>query len=110
MALMRFLPSTRRLGLRARLTLSFALGAALLSAILSITTWELTRENLLRQRAEAAQLRAIANAETVSKELGPTKVNYSNLIASLPTPEGAQPIVFDSLKVGHANNSLEFGP
>jgi len=106
---MRLLPSTRHLGLRARLTLSFALGAALLSAILSVTTWGLTRENLLKQRDESAKLRATSNAETVSKELGLPKVDFEKLIASLPTPEGAQPVVFYK-GAGHAKNSAKFGP
>ena len=41
-----------RLGLRARITLAFAIGAALLSALLATTTWALTRENLLDRLAK----------------------------------------------------------
>jgi len=46
---------TVRLGLRARVTLAFALGALLLSVLLSVATYALTRANLLRQREEVAQ-------------------------------------------------------
>ena len=54
----------RRLGLRARLTLSFGLGAAAISAGLSVTTWGLTQQNLLKQRDENAVTRALLNAST----------------------------------------------
>ncbi|MBI2703732.1 MAG: HAMP domain-containing protein [Actinobacteria bacterium] len=115
---MRFLPATRRLGLRARLTLIFALGAALLSAILSVTTWELTRENLLLQRLDAARQSAIANATFVSKELKLPRAadasNFEKLLTSLPTPEGAQPVISYNQDVGgkpaaYAKDPLQFG-
>jgi signal transduction histidine kinase len=90
---MKLLPSTSRLGLRARLTLSFALGAMLLSAILSITTWGLTREYLLKQRDDDARTRAFANAQEINTRLAP-KVDVLKLIASLPAPGDAQPVVY----------------
>jgi len=92
----------RRLGLRARLTLSFALGAAALSAVLSITAWGLTRENLLKQRDENAVKFVFSNAATVNRTIDSltpsgdnTNGQYEKLIASLPTPEGAQPVIYD---------------
>lgn len=105
---MRFLPSKRILGLRARLTLSFGLGALLLSAILSLTAWGLTRENLIKERDDSARARALLNAETVSKELGLPKVDFEKLISSLPTPEGAQPIILYQGRT-HAVNPSTFG-
>ena len=89
---MRLLP-THRLGLRARLTVSFALGALLLSAILSFTAWGLTRQNLLAQRDETAEARAFNNASYVSKGLG-SKAGVEKLIASLPKGAGAQPVIY----------------
>ena len=97
----------RRLGLRARLTLSFALGAALLSIVLAVITWSLTRENLLRQRDESAQSRVIANAVTVRRSLGGSTVDVERALASLPTPEGAQPVLFYE-GVPSARNPAEF--
>ena len=85
----------RRLGLRARLTLSFALGAALLAVVLSVITWSLTRENLLRQRDETAVARSINNAVIVRRQLASTTQQKEDVINSLPTPEGAQPVIYD---------------
>jgi two-component system, OmpR family, sensor histidine kinase MtrB len=82
----------RRLGLRARLTLTYALGAALLSAFLAVTTFGLTRENLLKQHEDTAVSRAFANAVVVRNGLDPT-ADIESLIGSLPTPEGAQPVL-----------------
>lgn len=56
---------TGRLGLRARITLAFAVGALLLSALLSATTWALTRENLVNQREDAASTIVYQNARIV---------------------------------------------
>ena len=46
--LSRFRP--RRLGLRARITMTFALGALALSVLLAGTTYLVARQTLLRQR------------------------------------------------------------
>ncbi len=97
----------RRLGLRIRLTLMFAMGAALLSAVLSITTWGLTRENLLKQKEDTVIEQVGANAVTVSKGLGPS-VDVEKLIDSLPNREGAQPIVNYDNK-WNSKNPVDFG-
>jgi signal transduction histidine kinase len=89
---MRSFHPIRRLGLRTRLTLTFALGAALLSAILSVTTWGLTRENLQKQKEESTVDGVLANAVTVRQGLGPT-VDIEKLIGSLPNREGAVPLL-----------------
>ena len=86
-------PPRRRLGLRARLTLTYALGAALLSAILAVTTFGLTRENLVKQREDTAVSRALVNAGTVRSGIGSTGADMESLIGSLPTPEGALPVI-----------------
>jgi two-component system, OmpR family, sensor histidine kinase MtrB len=98
-------PPRRRLGLRARLTLTYALGAGLLSALLAVTTFGLTRQNLLKQREDSAVARAFTNAVTVRRQLGTAPPSGSvkqdavllsymnNVIASLPTPEGAEPVI-----------------
>ena len=67
---MRRFPLTRRLGLRARITLAFTVGALLLSVILSITTLALTRENLLNQREDAAAVIVYENAGIVQQQAG----------------------------------------
>lgn len=96
----------RPLGLRARLTLSFALGALLLSALLSLLTWNLTRESLLRQREDSSVERVVANALTLRRSLGGT-TDVASLLASLPTPSGAE-LALLSGGTWDARNPVEF--
>jgi two-component system sensor histidine kinase MtrB len=85
-------PLTRRLGLRARITLAFAVGALLLSVLLATTTWALTRANLLNQREDSATVLVYQNAGIVQEAV--RDANALTLLGSLRTL-GAQPILFD---------------
>lgn len=115
-----------RLGLRARVTLTFALGALLLSAVLSIITFGLTRENLLNQREEAAVSQAGQNAATFRSQVQPlmerrqeaavadgSGVGCSTILdalESLPTPEGAlQLVYFQRDDIWCGSNPSKFG-
>ncbi len=91
---MRRFPLTRRLGLRARITLAFAIGALLLSALLSGTTWALTRENLLNQREDSATVVVYENAGIVQQRMQASSDALA-LLGSLSTPLGARPILFN---------------
>jgi signal transduction histidine kinase len=84
----------RRLGLRARITLAFAVGALLLSALLSTTTWALTRENLLNQREDSATVVVYQNARIVRNRVAQPDVDTQVLLSSLSTPLGARPILY----------------
>jgi two-component system, OmpR family, sensor histidine kinase MtrB len=84
---------TRRLGLRARITLAFAVGALLLSALLSATTWALTRENLLNQREDSAAVIVYQNARTVRSRVTPSS-DTQDLVSSLSTPFGSRPVLY----------------
>jgi len=84
---------TRRLGLRARITLAFAVGALLLSGLLSIVTLALTRENLLNQREDAATVVVFENAGIVQQQAG--NIEDAALLSSLRTPLGSRPILFN---------------
>jgi signal transduction histidine kinase len=84
----------RRLGLRARITLAFAVGALLLSALLSTTTWALTRENLLNQREDSATVIVYQNARIVRNRVAQPDVDTQVLLSSLSTPLGARPILY----------------
>jgi two-component system sensor histidine kinase MtrB len=88
-------PVRSRVGLRARLTVTYALGAALLAAVMSITTFALTRENLLTQREESAVSRTLANGARLSMTLEPgaDTATVEDALASLPNPEGALPVL-----------------
>lgn len=91
-----------RLGLRARVTLTFALGALLLSASMSVLTFGLTRENLLNQREETAVALAVDNAGKMADSLEPSAASevsdcdaeqIVDDLTSLVTPGGAQLIL-----------------
>ena len=84
---------SRRLGLRARITLAFAIGALLLSALLSTTTWALTRENLLNQRESSATVIVYQNARIVRARVTPA-TDRQALVSSLSTPLGSRPILY----------------
>jgi two-component system, OmpR family, sensor histidine kinase MtrB len=93
--LTRLLP---RMGLRARITIAFAVGALLVSAVLAAATLGLTRQNLLDQRESSATARTNQNAATADLQLprstttdGDTGV--TTLLASLQTPSGSTPIL-----------------
>jgi hypothetical protein len=88
------------MGLRARITLAFALGTLLVSAVLAGATLGLTRENLLDQREAAATVRTYQNARSASLQLpGPAgselqpASNPSVVLASLPTSSGSNPVL-----------------
>ncbi len=93
-ALQRRAAISRRLGLRARITLAFAIGALLLSALLSATTIALTRENLLNQREDSAMVLVFQNARTVQNRVPSAGTDQQDLLASLSTPLGARPILY----------------
>jgi signal transduction histidine kinase len=83
----------RRLPLRARITLFFAVGALLLSALLSGTTWALTRQNVLDQRVSSTTRAVYGNAGLLRTSFVPG-VDTNELLSSLPTAEGSVPLLF----------------
>jgi two-component system sensor histidine kinase MtrB len=96
-----------RLGLRARITLAFAIGALLLSALLSGTTWALTRENLVNQREDSAMVLVLQNARTVQGRVNNPETDQQALLSSLSTPGGARPILYADDK--YVSLTPEFG-
>ena len=103
-------PVRRGLGLRTRLTLTYGLGAAMLAAVMSITTFGLTRENLMTQREESSVARAVANAARIASQLpnGAGSVAVEKVLTGLPTPEGAQPVLHYQAQ-WYATNTIDFG-
>jgi two-component system sensor histidine kinase MtrB len=88
--LLRFLP---RLGLRARLTIAFAVGAFILSALLAAAVWGLTRQNLLDERESSAITLVISNAEQVHQGITPELEEPGSLLSDLPTPGDSHPVL-----------------
>ncbi|NLA34254.1 MAG: HAMP domain-containing histidine kinase [Actinobacteria bacterium] len=75
----------RQLGLRARITASFAAGAFFIAIILAATSVGVSRSNLLEQREGVAETRTIANAATLSERLAVPDVDAQTLFGSVST-------------------------
>jgi two-component system sensor histidine kinase MtrB len=84
----------RRLGLRARLTATFAIGALLLSTLLSAIAYGLVRENLVRQRERSATSQAYLNARNLRDQLRPAEADPAAVLDSLTFPGGGSPVLF----------------
>jgi signal transduction histidine kinase len=86
-----------RLGLRARITLAFALGSLLLSALMAGSTFGVAREQLIRQRESTAVRSFFTNAGNVSTQ---TRTNDQDdiltpeLLSSLGSPDTSRPVLF----------------
>ena len=80
-----------RLGLRARITSAFALGAMLLSFLLAGTTYVLTRGNVIDERESTALTVAYLNARRVQERLPVEAQEMATLLGSLV---GSNPIVY----------------
>src|SRR3954471_6430925 len=103
--------SRYQFGLRARLSLTFALGALLLSTVLSFLAWGLTRESLMAQKVDTAVEDVLRNAVTVRKGLTAdgNGEELQDLLSSLSSKDRATPIVHhdgrwqgqDTLNFGH---------
>ncbi|MCZ7525192.1 MAG: HAMP domain-containing histidine kinase [Acidimicrobiia bacterium] len=79
-----------RLGVRARVTIAFALGALVLSAVLAAITYGITRDYVLRQRDRTAVRQAYLNARLVRDGLRAPDASISAILTSLETPSGSR--------------------
>ena len=87
----------RRLGLRARVTAAFALGALFTSALLAATTFGISREQLIRQRESSSSVPFFNNARIVRERLlAEGEVDALGLIQDLQTTSGSRPVLFFS--------------
>ncbi len=102
-------PVRRRFGLRTRLTVTFALGAALLSAVISVITFGIARENLISQRERSAVDRAAADASRLPPQLpeNPTSLEIEQFLNELPLTDGSAAAVSYSGE-WHTTNDVEF--
>ncbi|MGQ0616846.1 MAG: HAMP domain-containing sensor histidine kinase [Acidimicrobiia bacterium] len=87
--------ANRALGLRARLTLAFAVGALLLSGLLAGTTFVLARRNLLEQRESVVLSQAYLNASVVRAGVGSRDIRdiTDGLLPSLRVTAGSRPLI-----------------
>lgn len=85
----------QRLRLRARLTLAFGLGALLLSMVLAVVTYGLTRENLLARAERNAQNTAVFNKERVESRITSesTTEDIRALVQEISSPTGSNLLI-----------------
>lgn len=95
----------RRLGLRARITAAFGLGALSLSAVLSVLTYGFVRGFLVEQREQAATTQTFLNARVVRDGLASRTPlpDPARILSSLETPSGTG-AVFRYRGVWYANS------
>ena len=87
----------RRLGLRARVTAAFGLGALFTAALLAATTFGISREQLIRQRESASSVPFFNNARIVQERLqAEGGVDALALLQDLQTASGSHPVLFYS--------------
>jgi len=82
-----------RLGLRGAVTAYFALGALLVSALLSVGTYFAARHYLIEQRQQTALRQAFADASYVADGLLTQGVNVPQVLGSVNAPSDSEVIV-----------------
>jgi two-component system sensor histidine kinase MtrB len=88
------MPRRRRLGLRARVTLAFALGALALSLALSALTYLLVRNYLVDQRESSAVRQTYTNARLARDGLRTLDPVVPRVLASLQAPADSRSVLF----------------
>jgi two-component system sensor histidine kinase MtrB len=96
------------MGIGARITAIFGLGALLLSISMGGLAYFTTRHFLLAERESAAQTQAFANAYSVLGHLagGSTKTNYAHLLTQLDSASNSNSVLVHNLKTYTASVAL----
>ncbi|KAB1904834.1 cell wall metabolism sensor histidine kinase WalK [Micromonospora sp. AMSO31t] len=82
-----------RLGLRARVTAAFAVGALLLAAVMALFSYDLTRRSLLDERERAAVRAAYYDAAVVRSGLDTGTPDVVAVLRSLDTGSSRRPLL-----------------
>lgn len=91
------LPRLPRLGLRARVTALFGLGALVLSVALSLATYSVTRSNLLDERERSSVRGAKFDAEIAAQDLKAKQVAPIDILTDrINTGQVLKPVLLDS--------------
>ncbi len=85
---------TRRFGMRAWQVTGFALGALILSVILSSSAYELVRNLALRSEQSADLRQAYVSASLVNAGLRTSTPNIVEILSGLEVPSGSTPFLF----------------
>ncbi len=82
-----------RLGLRARVTAAFAVGALALSCAMAGITYFAARQSILAERQATAQRQAFVNASLVERSLRSSRTDLNQLLESVDTLPGSQSVL-----------------
>jgi two-component system, OmpR family, sensor histidine kinase MtrB len=102
-------PAWRRLGIGARITAVFGLGALLLSFSMGGLSYFTTRHFLLAERESAAQHQAFANATLVRSSLESGNSQYAALLASLDAGSDSHSVLVHESTPYSSSLSLSLG-
>lgn len=83
----------RRLGLRARMTLAFAVGGLALSALLAGITFGFSQHYLLSQRERTAMSQTYVNARLVRSALEAVRPDVGEVLTSVQTPTASASVI-----------------
>jgi two-component system, OmpR family, sensor histidine kinase MtrB len=84
----------RRFGLQARVIAAFSLGAALVSAVLAVSTFYVVRRDLVSQRTTSVLRQTFVNARLVKVELGAPDANIGDALSSVATADGVHSFIY----------------
>lgn len=100
-----------KLGLRARVTAAFAIGASTLSAVLALTTYGLIHHYLLAQRQTSAIRQTYTNARLIRQDLSTTNPDVADVLSSVTPATDTRSLIYRhgrwfSTSVGIGGRSL----
>lgn len=84
------------IGLRARITITFTLGAAIVAGLVSLGSLTISQQSLLSQRESVVSSRAQLNAVIVSEQLGVIGADAQEIFASLATAGSPSVLIPDA--------------
>ncbi|MDA8312572.1 MAG: HAMP domain-containing sensor histidine kinase [Actinomycetota bacterium] len=84
----------RHFGLQARVIVTFAIGAALVSAVLALSTFYFVRKELISQRTISILHQTFANARLVKVELGAPSTKIGSVLSSVTTANGVHSFIY----------------
>ncbi|HVC13657.1 MAG TPA: HAMP domain-containing sensor histidine kinase [Acidimicrobiales bacterium] len=84
----------RRFGLQARVILTFSIGAALVSAVLAISTFYFVRRQLVSQRTKSILHQTFVNARLVKLELGAPSAKIAGALSAVAPENGVHAFIY----------------
>jgi two-component system sensor histidine kinase MtrB len=84
----------RRFGLQARVIAAFSLGAALVSAVLAVSTFYIVRRELVSQRTTSVLRQTFVNARLVKVELGAPSAKIADALTVVAAANGVHSFIY----------------